>query len=404
MDKQGYSNFTMIRGLNGLRAIAFLLIFFFHARYFDAGWVGVQLFFVLSGFLITGILLDMKASLPKNQYFKKFYGRRFLRIFPVYYFYLIAMGILATWLISIDYRPGWMELFTKQARYATFYIYNFYSATIFHEYNHFLAHFWSLAVEEQFYIFWPLLILFTPEKWHKKIFIGLIAMGPVFRLGLLFIHNYGDIRMLVASPAEAIYVLPFSHIDSFAIGAYISRYSLPKAKEQFFFLLGFIPIVGFATQYLATGEIGSISALGFPLHMPDAYQFIWGYSLLNYFFAVTIYVIVRHALFVRFLESAPLRYLGKISYGLYIYHLPILWFALDIGDLGVKDAMIKPVATLITFFGTLLTASLSYYFLEKPLLGLKDRFFPLTPDNEKEILLAGQDAITRPARLRSTHF
>lgn len=368
----------MITGLNGLRAIAFLFVFFFHARYFDAGWMGVQFFFVLSGFLITGILLDMKASLSRSQYLKKFYGRRTLRIFPLYYFYLIAMGVLATWLISIKYRPGWMELFVEQARFAALYIYDFYSATIFHKYNYFLTHFWSLSVEEQFYIFWPFLILLVPEKWYRKVFAGLVFLGPVFRLGLLFLHTHGGIRMFVSSPAEAIYVLPFSHIDAFALGAYISRYSLPKPREQFFLLLGVIPIVGFAAQYFATGELGALSAFGYPLHMPNAYQFIWGYSLLNYFFAVTIHVIVTHKLFTRFLEWAPLTYLGRISYGLYVYHLPVLWFALDIRDLGiVKPAMVQPAATAIAFFATLLIASASFYFIEKPFLALKDRFFPL---------------------------
>ena len=76
----------MIPGLDGLRGIAFLLVFALHTDYLQVGWVGVQFFFVLSGFLITGILLDMKKSLPPREYFFKFYGRRFLRIFPLYYF------------------------------------------------------------------------------------------------------------------------------------------------------------------------------------------------------------------------------------------------------------------------------------------------------------------------------
>ena len=78
----------MIAGLDGLRAVAFLIVFFFHTRNLPFGWLGVQLFFVLSGFLITDILLRMKEKLPRGDFFKKFYGRRFLRIFPLYYFYL----------------------------------------------------------------------------------------------------------------------------------------------------------------------------------------------------------------------------------------------------------------------------------------------------------------------------
>ena len=84
----------MIPGLDGLRAVAFLIVFFFHTRNLPFGWMGVQLFFVLSGFLITDILLRMKEKLPQREFFIKFYGRRFLRIFPLYYFYLILLATL----------------------------------------------------------------------------------------------------------------------------------------------------------------------------------------------------------------------------------------------------------------------------------------------------------------------
>src|SRR5574339_970107 len=111
----------MIPGLDGLRAIAFLLVFAFHTDYLQVGWIGVQFFFVLSGFLITGILLDMKKSLPPRNYFIKFYGRRFLRIFPLYYVYLLAATGLVLWLISISYRPNYMKIFLDQVQYAAFY-------------------------------------------------------------------------------------------------------------------------------------------------------------------------------------------------------------------------------------------------------------------------------------------
>ena len=88
----------MIPGIDGLRAIAILAVLAFHVNGFEFGfgWLGVQFFFVLSGFLITGILLRMKETLPVKQYFYKFYGRRFLRIFPLYYFYLLVLTI-ALW-------------------------------------------------------------------------------------------------------------------------------------------------------------------------------------------------------------------------------------------------------------------------------------------------------------------
>jgi peptidoglycan/LPS O-acetylase OafA/YrhL len=370
----------MIPGLDGLRAIAYLLVFFFHGHYLGVGWVGVQFFFVLSGFLITGILLDMKKSLPPRGYFVKFYGRRFLRIFPLYYFYLLLMGGLTAWLISIPYRPSYMQAFSDQVKYAVFYVYNFIFATILREPSFFLEHFWSLSVEEQFYIFWPLLILFVPHKYRKKFFLACILLGPAFRIAFYFIHTYGGFRIFQPNLAEALYPLPFTHIDAFAFGAYISRYSIPNAKKQFLILLALVPLIGFATQVLATGSFGAFLNFGYPLLMPDGFQFVWGYLLLNYFFAVTIQVVARDGMFNRFLEWSPMRYLGKISYGLYVYHQPIMWFAFRIRDLGLDEKIANPIAVFIAFFTTLLMASLSYRFLEKPFLSLKDRFFSLKQD------------------------
>ena len=130
--------------------------------------------------------------------------------------------------------------------------------------------------------------------------------------------------------------------------------------------------------------------LGYPFSLPKAYQFVWGYSLLNYWFAVTIYAIAREGLFNRFLEMKVLKYLGKISYGMYVYHLAIIWFVARIRDfLPISgEPMAKFLTALIALPITVLVASLSYYFMEKPLLNLKNRFFVLKPaEAEKPISL-----------------
>jgi peptidoglycan/LPS O-acetylase OafA/YrhL len=372
----------MIPGLDGLRAIAFLLVFALHTDYLQVGWIGVQFFFVLSGFLITGILLDMKKSLPPRQYFTKFYGRRFLRIFPLYYFYLLLMSGVAVVLIAIAFRPNYMKLFLEESKYAVFYVYNFFFATEFFVQSNFLDHFWSLSVEEQFYIVWPLLILLVPEKTLKKLFIAFIVLGPILRLALFLLHQSGIFRFFVDPAPWFIYPLPFSHIDAFAFGAYLSRYSIPHAKKQFWILLGILPIVGFTSHYLATGNFGMISAFGFPLFLGEGYLFIWGYSLLNYFFAITLCVVAKEGAFLRLLDWKPMQYLGKISYGLYVYHLPVIWFATRIRDLGWPELTTKLSILFVSSVCTLLIASASYYWLERPILNLKDRFFPLKQSKE----------------------
>jgi peptidoglycan/LPS O-acetylase OafA/YrhL len=374
----------MIRGLDGLRAIAFLLVFALHTDYLHIGWVGVSLFFILSGFLITSILLDMKKSLSSKEYFIKFYGRRFLRIFPLCYFYLLLIVLLTSWLISIPYRPQDMQIILDQIWYAVGYVYDFFFTTAAYQPSHFLDHFWSLSVEEQFYIFWPLLIWLVPEKWLRKLFVSIIVLGPVFRLVYYLIHTSGVFSFFAAEPPLAIYSLPFSHMDAFALGGYISRFSLPKAKQQFFWLAALIPIIGFASHYLATGSVGKLSAFGYPLRLSYGYAFIWGYSLLNYFFAILIYGVAQEAWLTLFLEWRPLRYLGKISYGLYVYHFPIVWFSGCIADLGVAPPVLQPLSALIALSATILIASISFHFIERPIINLKDRFFPLHPTDRRE--------------------
>lgn len=367
----------MIPGLDGLRAIAFLIIFGFHTDYLPFGWLGVQLFFVISGYLITGILLRMKENLPAGEYFLKFYGRRFFRIFPLYYLYLLLIFFLSTWLISISYKPKMMQVVIDQIWYAVLYVYNFYSTYRGFNSSPFLDHLWSLSVEEQFYIIWPLLIFFVNEKHLKKLFLAGIIAGPVFRLAIFLIYQTGYIESFRALP---IYTLPFSHVDAFALGAYITRFSIPNARKQLAYLSVAVPLVGFLTQFAANGKFEPFLTLGYQDSMPDAYQFIWAYTLLNYLFVVLVYCVVHEKMFVRFLDWPPLQYIGKISYGLYIYHFPIVfffpvnWFVGWIRAVGISENLVPLLILISSFLSTVAIASLSYYVWEKPFLKLKDRF------------------------------
>jgi peptidoglycan/LPS O-acetylase OafA/YrhL len=366
----------MIPGLDGLRAVAFLLVFAFHTNYLDFGWAGVQLFFVLSGFLITAILIEMKRTLPAKAYYVKFYGRRFLRIFPLYYFYLFLMLGLAYWLYVSGYRINKMLEFFDQLPFALTYLYNFLYASVYFIPSDFVTHFWSLSVEEQFYIFWPLVILLTPPSAYKKLFIAAIILGPVFRLIATFVYNSHAFPILNANTAVGIYPLPFSHIDAFGFGAFISQYKLPKARLQFFVLLLAVPLIGYGTQYLATHHLEYLSSLGYVFPMGNGFKHIWGYSLLNYFFAVTIYAVAREGLFNRFLESRWMKYLGRISYGMYVYHSILIFFALRIQDyIPLTSDQSQLLTALVSFIATLIVASISYALLEKPFLNLKDKFF-----------------------------
>jgi peptidoglycan/LPS O-acetylase OafA/YrhL len=363
----------MIPGLDGLRALAFLIVFGIHIDYLQFGWMGVQMFFVLSGFLITDILLRMKETLPLGTYLYKFYVRRFLRIFPLYYFFLFLMLGLSAWLISISYRPAIMQVIQDQIIFAFLYLYDFFVAYREYQPSRFFDHLWSLSVEEQFYLVWPLLIFLTPEKWLKKMFLAGIAAGPLFRVAFFFAYDMGLSTYLREPVATALYPLPFTHVDAFALGAYISRFPIPHARKQLVLLGALLPLAGFSSQYFATGEAGTLSSLGYPVTMPNAYQFLWAYSAINYWFALLIYCVVNERLFVKFLELPLLRYLGRISYGLYVYHFPVLWFAVRLRDVPGLENINRPLIYLAGFAGTFLISSVSYYALERPFIQLKDR-------------------------------
>ena len=366
----------MIPGLDGIRAIAFLLVFAVHTDYLNFGWVGVQLFFVLSGFLITGILLDMKEYLPKKDYYKKFYGRRLLRIFPLYYFYLALMTGLSIWLKSMPYRPGKMQIFQDQVGYAAFYLYDFLYASAKFQHTPLLEHFWSLSVEEQFYIIWPLLILLVPKRHLKKLFVGAILSGLLFRIIYTVVYKIYPIPFFRTNMARALYALPFTHLDAFAFGAYITRFKFFQPKKQLVVLFFLLPVIGFATRYFSTGSLGIISGLGYPFAMPKNMQYIWGYSILNYFFALFIYAVISEKLWVKFLEHPWLKYLGKISYGLYVYHFAIIWIVWRIRDyFTLTESQFKFLIAFISLFLTIGIASASYRWIEKPILNLKGRFF-----------------------------
>ena len=322
----------------------------------------------------------MKETLATRAFFIKFYGRRFLRIFPLYYFYLFLMLGVAGALYASGYRINRMLEYFRQFPYAFTYIYDFFCASNWFQESFFINHFWSLSVEEQFYIVWPLLILVTPKSAYKKLFIGAILAGPLARIVLFYLYSHHTFPFLYPDPAAGIYSLPFSHIDAFGLGAFISQYRIPKARLQFWVLLAAVPVLGFTTQYIFTGSFGALSGLGFPFPIANGYKQIWGYSLLNYFFAVTIYAVARDGLFNKFLDLGWMRYLGKISYGLYVYHYVMFFFAgriVDFINLSAEQAqLLRPI---LAFCATLLTASLSFKYIEKPILNLKDKFFPSIP-------------------------
>lgn len=362
-------------GLDGLRAGAFLLVFLGHAINLPFGWVGVQLFFVLSGFLITPILVDMRQSLSTG-YFRSFYGRRALRIFPACYLYLALMLPLSYGLVDgLGWRFPELILFQDQVWYAALYVYDFFHAGSSFQETSLVTHFWSLGVEEQIYLVWPLLVMWSGKRRLLPVLIGLACAGPALRAATWLAATQLELDFVYSNVPLAIYVLPWSHVDAFAIGGLAALWPRTGSRALFVGTWSAIAVAGFASQALATGSIGPFRALGYDLSMPYAYQFLWGYSLLNIGFALLIQRVARASFGNALLEWHPVRYLGRISYGLYIVHFPVIFLVQATLFMWgwAPDSIAVP---FIALGFSIALAAASYRFVEAPLLARKDRLFP----------------------------
>ncbi|MGH9615513.1 MAG: acyltransferase family protein [Acidobacteriaceae bacterium] len=361
--------------LDGIRGIALLAVMLSHGggRYilqntFTAklfayamvpGWSGVELFFVLSGFLITGILLRSKSA---ENYFSSFYARRFLRIFPIYYFAVTAG------LVAAHYLPWWNAIMPPERMRASYYFYAqnwpiFWNHGSYMTVNAF-GHFWSLAVEEQFYLVWPMVIWLLPEGG----ILALCTAGLVVALPLRFymVHRYAE--------SLGAMVMTTSRMDGLLVGAILAvllrRGQIPLRWISLCLGIG-AAIIGFIAVFHHTELIDTY------FYMPTIG--ITGFSLLcGGFLALSQHPIgwLRSAL-----NAGWLRTTGKYSYGMYIYHVPIYLILEHVLEtrFGVRFPLPLPLA--LVYIGgliaiTFLIAKLSYDQFESRILALKSHFRP----------------------------
>ena len=363
------------RGLDTFRLFAFLAVYLYHVHVMEVGYLGVLAFFVLSGFLITPILVEMRAELSGVRFFINFYGRRSLRIFPLYYAYLIAMAAFAGLALVVDGLPQAVQQISSQIGYALTYSYDFFHASRSFSHSPLLTHFWSLAVEEQFYLVWPLVIFCVPRNRLRPVLMAMIVAGPFLRLAEagLMASSFGGLfnqRMDLA-----IYVLPFSHVDAFAIGGYLALFARTPSRAAIGLYAAMLAGVGLLTEQLATGSMGA--ALGYGPFMADSWKSVWAYTALNLLFG-WILLLIRDRQFLRpVMEQSTLSYLGKISYGLYVYHFAVIWLVTQ--AVQAKLEGFPTLGRLIVILGclpvTVLISMISYRVLEMPFLRLKDRLF-----------------------------
>lgn len=345
----------------------------------DRGWIGVQLFFVLSGFLITGALLESRAA---TNYYRAFFARRTLRIFPLYYSVLFTLLVLLPLLTGFEPDP---HARTSDKLWLWLYLSNWAQPLGYHV-NGF-AHFWSLAVEEQFYLIWPFLVRHRDAARLLKTCAGVFLLALIARIALRATH---------ADP-ELVYEFTICRMDSLATGAAVAALvRLPGVHAR---LRIEFPRLAAATLTLA-------AAGGAATHFYSRSSFAGqtlGYSLLSLVFAVLLLAgylrDTRPAMDMHPnpgratvaagnwwpLRHPALRFLGKYSYGIYVFHrLYIVFYGAPLlralyGDevplsLGRQIVYFLAVSTI-----SVVTAIASYHLLERPFLRLKRLFVPATP-------------------------
>lgn len=371
--------------LDGIRGVAILLVFVMHFRYhvdtgrlgalingfFQAGWVGVDLFFVLSGFLITGVLLEARSD---EHRFRNFYVRRLLRLSPVYYSTLLVLFVVLPLLLNpipaelkaLLPHQGWFWTYTVNV-FQTIYRAQRVDG-LFHT-----NHLWSLSVEEQFYLIWPIVVWKLRPRTLAWFAVGAALVAPILRVAVALTHR----DMWLA------YAMTPSRMDALAIGACIAVLAKDERGSQIlrssWRWVGFVALAGVAAIVMIRGRY----------IFPDPIVFTIGYSL-NALASAALIVgalqLTRERtmrLLLQPLQWRWLRFVGTVSYSAYVYHFLLLRLAEPV---RLRFVALPPILgsnvpaelgwVLLMSAVSIVMAAASYRWLELPFLRLKTRLAP----------------------------
>jgi len=348
--------------LDAIRGIAILIVMLHNegglfptlhlSRVFASGWMGVDLFFVLSGFLITGILLDAKGSAG---FFRNFYARRCLRIWPLYYAVLFVMFVGVPLL-----RPGLVTMIFERS--SPWWAYPFYL-------QNFLVPFssgavgplgvtWSLAIEEQFYLVWPLAVRCLSTARLRVVCLAVIAASPL-------------VRLLLSTEHVDLYTNIFCRLDGLMWGAFIAALIREPAFEPRRY------------RTVAWGALVIALPLALATDRRNVEWLVCSLSVLAWAGLVYVALFSSARWLHRIFNSRPLVFTGTISYGLYLLHkLP---FDLVKGRAFRYEAVAFPLLIAAAY----LLAYASWHLLEQPFLRMKARFDPSSPDPSEALLPSG---------------
>jgi peptidoglycan/LPS O-acetylase OafA/YrhL len=391
--------------LDGLRALAIAAVFCFHYRVDPNspgqwGWAGVDLFFVLSGYLITGILFD---SLGTPGYFRNFYMRRALRIFPVYWAVWCLIGLLVlavpqgrpdpwylAWPLYLGNYVGLHAIHTglPHGHYDIPAIVH----TVEEKFYVRVGPYWSLCVEEQYYLLWPLVVWLVRDRVRLlRLCVGGMVAILALRIALHFAMPTPWIE------GNEVYFFTFTRADSLLAGAFVALWArgprgLSTIRTRWILAAGAAALAGIGLSYARWGLFrGETFA---------AWMQTYGYTLLAIVMAAVLVAALRLNTLARALAFRPLVALGQVSYGFYLFHL--LFY--DCDRIPV-DATRSPLVHLLihcAFFAFIWTLSwLSFRYFETPFLRLKQRWGGTARRDEPTIHHASAVSDEQPANCSS---
>jgi peptidoglycan/LPS O-acetylase OafA/YrhL len=347
-------------GLDGLRALSILIVLMAHLGFekIVPGGLGVTIFFFVSGFLITRILVGEQNKHDGRIDLGPFYIRRFLRLMPA-----LGVFIVASWLLMTPF--GGKPLPVHVAA-ASLYFMNYYDVIFtwfgWPERTVPWGHLWSLAVEEHFYLIFPaaLALFGKTHSARMQLIIGAIVASALWRLGVIHVLGW---------PGDYTYQATECRLESIAWGCLLAVMldGAPRDNARLSWLVGW--------HWLAIG----IGTLLFTLLFRDeAFRATWRYSVQGaalFVLVLNLYALRSVRFAIDLLEVKPLRWIGRLSYSLYLWHWPIIWIAQKVTGVNpdIDERLSIPVMAVVVVF-SFGFAMASYYGVERPLFGLRKKF------------------------------
>jgi peptidoglycan/LPS O-acetylase OafA/YrhL len=368
--------------LDGVRGIAIGMVLALHfigntqptnaaerilTRVTTFGLFGVDLFFVLSGFLITGILIEARGA---PAYFKNFYARRSLRIFPLYYAALFVVFVVAP-LIPFLRGPD-LDALRREQAWAWLYGVNVLAAVRGEFTMKYLDHFWSLSVEEHFYLFWPMIVWVCSPRTLMRVALGIASLSLLT-------------RAIMADHVQEIvtYVLTPFRLDELCFGGFLAAYARrPSGLTE----------LGNRIKYIGAGAAAFI-VLSYGFNTLTGVLWHELHQIRDSAIAVLLSLTIIAALTApkgspaeRFFTASWLRFLGKYSYGLYVIHHFITYYLVvkhktefPLGEMLGSHTLAVFVQAALGIAVSIAISMVSYYAFEKPFISLK-RFWSNSPE------------------------